>query len=378
MQDAREQRVTLAQVADRAGVSLKTASRALAGEQYVSRDTLSKVLAAASSLGYQRNAAASMLASGQLAESIGLIGGDFTNPFYSVLAQSMENEIRRQGMHLTVATSGESGERERRIVDDLTSRQAKALVVVSAMSDHAHYARVQARGVPVVFVDRPPVDLDADSVVFDNRMGGRLAARHLLDTGHTRIAFVGDYAWLPTYRERLEGMAAVLDGGPSSSWRDLLRDDAHDVASSRARTRELLALPNPPTAIVAGNNRILLGVLEELSAMSMGDVPAVIGIDEPEWARVMGITTVAGDVEEVGRQAARLAISRLTDRTRPTEHVVLPMRLTPRRSTAGHDSNPGHLRTVSGRRGGGPFGGSARGPARRTVTSRRPGVRRPR
>ena len=346
MQDAREQRVTLAQVADRAGVSLKTASRALAGEQYVSRDTLSKVLAAASQLGYQRNAAASMLASGQLAESIGLIGGDFTNPFYSVLAQSMENEIRRQGMHLTVATSGESGERERRIVDDLTSRQAKALVVVSAMSDHAHYARVQARGVPVVFVDRPPVDLDADSVVFDNRMGGRLAARHFLDIGHTRIAFVGDYAWLPTHRERLEGMAAVLDGGPSSSWRDLLRDDAHDVASSRARTRELLALPNPPTAIVAGNNRILLGVLEELSAMSMGDVPAVIGIDEPEWARVMGITTVAGDVEEVGRQAARLAISRLTDRTRPTEHVVLPMRLTPRRSTAGHDSHPGHLRTV--------------------------------
>ncbi|MFE6967462.1 LacI family DNA-binding transcriptional regulator [Agromyces sp. NPDC057679] len=335
MQDAREhaQRVTLAQVADRAGVSLKTASRALGGEQYVSHETLTKVLAAANALGYRRNAAASLLASGHLAESIGLIAGDFTNPFYSALAQSVEEDIRRQGMHLSVATSWESAEQERRIIDDLASRQAKALVVVSAMSDHADYAQVQARGVPVVFVDRPAVGLDADSVVFDNRMGGRLAARHLLGLGHTRIAFVGDYAWLPTYRERLEGMAAVLDEA-ASSWRNLLRDDAHDVASSRALTRELVALREPPTAIVAGNNRILLGVLEELSTTSTDDAPAVIGIDEPEWARVMGITTVAGDVEAAGHHAARLALARLADRTRPVEHVVLPMRLTPRRSTA--------------------------------------------
>lgn len=346
MQDANGHapRVTLAQVADRAGVSLKTASRALGGEQYVSQDTLSKVLAAAAELGYRRNAAASLLASGHLAESIGLIAGDFTNPFYSAIALGVENDIRRQGMHLSVATSGESAEQERRIVDDLTSRQSKALIVVSAMSDHAYYAHVQARDVPVVFVDRPAVDLDADSVVLDNRTGGRLAAQHLLDTGHTRIAFVGDYAWLPTYRQRLEGVAAVLDGAGSGSWRDLLRDDAHDVASSRELTRELLALPEPPTAIVAGNNRILLGVLEELSAAKIDDAPAIIGIDEPEWANVMGITTVAGDVEELGRQAARLAVSRLADRTRPVEHVVLPMRLTPRRSTARHDSDSGPSR----------------------------------
>ncbi|MFF2387353.1 LacI family DNA-binding transcriptional regulator [Agromyces sp. NPDC058104] len=339
MQDAHElaPRVTLAQVADRAGVSLKTASRALGGEQYVSEETLAKVLAAATALGYRRNAAASLLASGHLAESIGLIGGDFTNPFYSALAQSVEDDIRSEGMHLSVATSWESAEQERRIVDDLASRQAKALVVVSAMADHAEYARVQARGVPVVFVDRPAVGLEADSVVFDNRMGGRLAAQHLLDTGHTRIAFVGDYAWLPTYRERLEGMAAVLDGA-SPTWRSLLRDDAHDVASSRALTRELLALDEPPTAIVAGNNRILLGVLEELSEQGSDDAPAVIGIDEPEWARVMGVTTVAGDVEAVGHHAARLALARLADRTRPVEHVVLPMRLTARRSTARGDS----------------------------------------
>lgn len=98
-------RPTLAQVAARAGVSLKTASRALGGESYVSEKILASVLAAASELDYQRNAAASLLASGRLADSMGLITGDFTNPFYSALAQAIEDEIRPHGMHLSVANS---------------------------------------------------------------------------------------------------------------------------------------------------------------------------------------------------------------------------------------------------------------------------------
>ncbi|WP_447911493.1 LacI family DNA-binding transcriptional regulator [Microbacterium phyllosphaerae] len=325
-------RPTLAQVAARAGVSLKTASRALGGESYVSEKTLASVLAAASELDYQRNAAASLLASGRLADSIGLITGDFTNPFYSALAHAIEDEIRTHGMHLSVANSRESAEQEQRVAHDLADRQTKAVITVSAMPDHSEYSQLQSRGIPVVFVDRPAENLAADSVVFDNREGGRLAARHLIEAGHRRIAFIGDYAWLPTYRQRLAGMGDVLDG-EGAQWRDLLRTDAHDVPSSRECTRELLALDDPPTAVVAGNNRILLGVMEEVAAGDGAHRPAVIGFDEPEWARVLGVSVVTGDVEALGRQAARLAVARLSDRSRPVENVVLPMRLIERRST---------------------------------------------
>ncbi|CAH0233809.1 Catabolite control protein A [Microbacterium oxydans] len=331
--DGATPRPTLAQVAARAGVSLKTASRALGGESYVSERTLASVLAAAAELDYQRNAAASLLASGRLADSIGLITGDFTNPFYSALAQAVEDEIRPRGMHLSVANSRESGEQEQRVASDLADRQTTAVITVSAMTDHSGYAQLQSRGIPVVFVDRPAEQLDADSVVFDNREGGRLAAQHLIDAGHHRIAFIGDYAWLPTYRARLAGMGDVLDEH-DGDWRELLRTDAHDVASSRACMRELLALDDPPTAIVAGNNRILLGVMEEI-ADDAASAPAVIGFDEPEWAQVLGISVVTGDVEALGRQAARLAVARLGDRTRPYESVVIPMRLIARRSTSG-------------------------------------------
>lgn len=328
-------RPTLAQVAARAGVSLKTASRALGGESYVSAKTLASVLAAAAELDYQRNAAASLLASGRLAESIGLITGDFTNPFYSALAQAIEDEIRPRGMHLSVANSRESAEQEQRVAHDLADRQTKAVITVSAMTDHSEYAQLQARGIPVVFVDRPAENLEADSVVFDNREGGRLAARHLIDTGHHRIAFIGDYAWLPTYRQRLAGMGDVLDDlprGEGADWRELLRTDAHDVPSSRECMRGLLALDTPPTAVVAGNNRILLGVMEEIADHPEAS-PAVIGFDEPEWAQVLGISVVTGDVEALGRQAARLAVARLSDRTRAYESVVIPMQLIARRST---------------------------------------------
>lgn len=322
-------RPTLAQVAARAGVSLKTASRALGGESYVSEKTLASVLTAAAELDYQRNAAASLLASGRLADSIGLITGDVTNPFYSALAQAVEDEIRPRGMHLSVANSRESAEQEQRIARDLADRQTTAVITVSAMTDHSGYAQLQARGIPVVFVDRPAENLAADSAVFDNHEGGRLAAGHLVDAGHRRIAFIGDYAWLPTYRQRLAGMGDVLDD-VDPAWRDLLRTDAHDVASSRACMRDLLALDAPPTAVVAGNNRILLGVMEEIAGRA--DAPAVIGFDDPEWARVLGVSVVAGDVEALGRQAARLAVSRLGDRTRPVETVTVPMRLIARSS----------------------------------------------
>jgi len=322
----RAARPTLAQVAARAGVSLKTASRALGGESYVSEKTRAAVLDAARELDYQRNSAASLLASGRVAESIGLITGDFTNPFYSALAQAIEDEIRGGGMHLSVTNSRESAEQELRIARDLADRQIKAVITVSAMTDHGEYAALQARGIPVVFVDRPPEHIEADSAVFDNRAGGRLAARHLVERGHRRIAVVGDYAWLPTYRQRLAGMGGVLDEA-AAGWRELLRTDAHDAASSRALVRELLALEHPPSAIVAGNNRILLGVMDALASLPAADRPAVVGFDDPDWAKVLGITVVAGDIETLGRQAARLAVARLGDRGRPVEHVVIPMDL---------------------------------------------------
>lgn len=333
---------TLARVAAHAGVSPKTASRALRGEPHVSATTLAEVVAAAANLGYQRNVAASLLASGRLPDSIGLITGDFTNPFNAALANAIENEISNCGARLALVNSRESAVQERRAAHDLADRRMKAVIVASVMSDHSEYAQLQARGVPVVFAGRPAENLAADSVAFDNREGGRLAGRHLVETGHRRIAYIGDPRYFWIYRQHVAGMADVIHD--TTSGRHLLQTQAYDSESSSLCARALLALAEPPTAVVAGNSRILLGLMDEI--LGRVSMPAVVSFDDPEWAQFLGVSVVSGAVDELGRHAARLAIARLTDRRRSIENVVLPMRFTARQSAASR-REPRRARTAA-------------------------------
>lgn len=109
--------------------------------------------------------------------------------------------------------------------------------------------------------------------------------------------------------------------------------DAHDATSARKVAAELLDGPHPPTALVAGNNRSALGLLQELSSRHPRcGGPALVGFDDVEWAEVVGLTVIAHDPVEMGRRAARLAIDRLGAREREAETVVLPVSLVVRGS----------------------------------------------
>lgn len=324
-------RATLSQVAQRAQVSLKTASRALGGEKYVSDETRERVFAAASELGYQRNAAASLLASGRFADDVSFIAGELSNPFYAMIATGLENALWERTMHLSVASSHESRDHEWHLAQSLADVHTKALVVASALPEHSRYAELQNRGIPVVFVDRPAVGLQADSVVLDNVAGGRTAATHLLDHGHRDIAFIGDHDWLPTHRDRIAGMGQVLEDQGLTDWKRLVRTGTSTATAAKERAHELMELPHPPTAIIAGNNRITLGISEALADRDDAR-PAVVGFDDFEWASVLGITVIANDASVMGTEAARLALARLGSRPRATETVVLPMQLIARGS----------------------------------------------
>lgn len=332
-------RATLAEVARSADVSLKTASRALNGEPYVTEQTRQRVLDAAARLGYERNAAAALLASGQRSDTLGLITGDLSNPFYSILAVGIEESLRGNGMRLSVASSGESPDREWALVSEFAAARVRAIIVASSLRDHAAYADVLARGIPVVFVDRQPVGVDADAVVFDDVAGGRIAARHLLDIGHRRIAFLGDYDWLPTSRRRLAGIAAELqaaspvhDGATAAAFASTVRMGLHSPAEAEVCVAELLEQPDPATAVIAGNNRITLGAAAHMRRMAPELRPALLGFDDFEWADVIGVSVIAGDAAKMGEIAASRALARMGDREARADRTVLGMRLIARGS----------------------------------------------
>src|SRR5215468_1368451 len=179
-------RPTMVDVAKHAGVSLKTVSRVVNNEPVVGRELVDRVLAAISELGFRRNDIARNLRSPRVNATVGLLIEEIANPFYATIA-SVTAEVAAAHDSLLITTSSEEDpEREQAMLLDLTSRRVDGLLVVPAGQDHAFLRREIDMGTPVVFLDRPPGNLLADTVLLDNQGGSRAGIRRLLAAGHRR------------------------------------------------------------------------------------------------------------------------------------------------------------------------------------------------
>lgn len=330
----RTQRPTLKDVAREAGVSIKTVSRALYDEPRISPQTRSRVLEVVAALGFRPNTLARHMRAGGRDRAVALVIPDMANPFFGSVAAGVETAIRDHGLTLIVGSSNEDPELERSLITTFLDRQAAALLVVpTAASDHAYLRRERQRGLPIVFIDRPPVRLTADCVVSANQDGAREAVAQLIAAGHRRIAFIGDTpTTLYTRQERFRGYKAAHDAAG-------LRPDpalvvnAHLQVDSAAITAQLLARPDPPTAIFAANNLVCMGVVTALSRARRWDL-AVIGFDDFTLADAFdpAITVVAQDTARLGTTAADLSLARLRGDRRRAQTIMLPTTLVRRGS----------------------------------------------
>jgi len=323
------QRPTLKDVAREAGVSIKTVSRALNDEPRISPETRRRVLEIVAALGFRPNVLARHMRAGGRDRAVALVIPDLGNPFFGLVAAGVESVLRHHGLTLLVGSSDEEPERERLLVTTFLDRQVAALLIVPcAAAAHGYLRAERQRGLPVVFVDRPPVRLTADCVVSANFDGTRDAVAQLVAGGHRRIAFVGDKpVTLYTRQERFRGYRAALDEAGIRPDPALVAH-AHLDVDSAAITRELLARPDPPTAIFAANNLVCMGVVTALSRAHRRDV-AVIGFDDFILADAFepAITVVAQAAAALGSTAADLAMTRMQgDRTR-ARTVTLPTTL---------------------------------------------------
>ncbi|MGV9340164.1 LacI family DNA-binding transcriptional regulator [Streptomyces sp. NPDC003688] len=331
---AANRRPTLADVAREVGVSAKTVSRVLNEDGPASAGTRERVLAAVARLGFQPNLMARNIRVGGPDTTIGLVVPDLGNPFFGAVAGSIEDSVRERGLTLLMGSSADDAGRERALTDKFLARRVSILMVVPSVgADHAHLKSHRSAGLPVVFVDRPGAGLATDSVVSSNRAGARSGVAHLIAHGHRRIGFVGDLPTkLYTRRERLAGYREALrDAGLPDD--RLLVASAHDQGGAGEATARLLALPDPPTALFAGNNIVAVGVVARLARDRRKDV-AVVAFDDIALADALepALTVVAQNPEEIGRTAAVTALSRLDgDRSR-VRTVTVPTRLIARGS----------------------------------------------
>ena len=333
--------VTRDDVARRAGVSVATVSYVLnAGPKPVSADKRRRVLEAVTQLGYRPNAIARSLRA-RRTNILGLIVPDSANPYFARLSRSIEDAAAERGYQVVVSNAAEDPEREAAQIEALLRLQVDGLLWVPADLSASHAGAPE--GVPTVQVDRalPPSEAEpaGDVIESDNALGGRLAAEHLLELGHRRIAFLSGPAEHLHTIERLRGAReAVSEAGVELE----VRHGDFGYRSGYEAGRAWFSLPpaERPTAVICANDAMALGAL--CAAAEAGvRVPAdlsVTGYDDIPQARytVPPLTTVAQPLDEMAREAIDRLLVRVGPKAERPEPVrrVYPVKLVVRNSTA--------------------------------------------
>jgi LacI family transcriptional regulator len=322
-------------VAALAGVSLKTVSRVINTEPAVSADRRSRVLAAIDRLDYRHNLTASSLRrSDGKSSTIGVLLEDVANPFSSALHREIEDVALKRGVLVLAGSSDENEAREHELIAAFTSRRVDGLIIVPTSHDHSYLLSERRAGTPMVFVDRPPAFLDADSVLTDNQAGARKGVAHLIAHGHRRIGYLGDLPTITTAVDRHRGYAEELAANGIEVDPELVRLGVQGIEKAEAATLELLSRPRPPTALFTSQNLLTMGACRALRRLDLHRRVALVGFDDVLLADLLepGITVMAQDPATMGRRAAELLFRRLDGDAAPSVHLVVPTQLVARGS----------------------------------------------
>lgn len=322
-------------VATLAGVSLKTVSRVVNDERGVSVEVREKVRAAVGALDYRPNHAASTLRrAGSRTGLVAALLQDLSNSFSGALLRAVEDVAREHRTGVLTASIDEEVDRERRLVRDLLGRQVDGLVLMPTGRDHGYLATELRAGPPVVFVDRAPSGIEADSVTVDNVLGARRGTAHLLDRGHRRVAGLFHLPSVTTAQDRVTGFAAAhAERGLQTDPRLVVSG----IPSSREAARtvlEMLDLEDPPTAIFAGRNTLSTGAMRGLADAGAQHRVALVGFDDYPLADLVDppLTVVRQNVPKIGRAVGDLLFARIAGDTSPVRHLVVEPSLVERGS----------------------------------------------
>lgn len=320
---------TMAEVAERAGVSITTVSHVVNKTRNVAPATQELVLRAMASTGYRHNLAARALAT-QSTDTIGLAMSIVTNPYFADLVRGIERQLRSAGFTLVIADTNDDSEVQRDVLEHLMGRRVSGLIVSPLEGDPALDEMLRSlveEDFPLLMVDRRS-NLPCDQVYSESTESVAALTAHLAEHGHTRIAYVTGSLTSMSARDRLAGhQQAVRDLGLDDD-PALVIDGQSDEARAEEQMTRHLDGGHRATAIVVGNNQMTLGTLRALQSRQLRipqDV-AVVCYDDFEWADLFSprLTAVAQDAAVLAARAVDLLLARIADPLRDTERVVVP------------------------------------------------------
>jgi LacI family transcriptional regulator len=321
---------TIKQVAQHAGVSAATVSRALSGSAGVREPLRSRILDAARSLSYSPNRAARNLRV-RSSRAVGVLIPDIENPFFTSAVCGIEDVLGKTEYSLLLANYNEDPDQEARRLELFRAEGVCGLIFAASRTPSALYAELSKAGMALVAVSRDLPRLRIDQVTVANRDGAHAATSHLIRFGYKRIAIINGPLVFTTARDRQAGYEDALRDSGISLDGDLVINCAFKQSAGYSAMRQLLELPDRPTAIFAGSNLLTLGALQAIHERHLA-IPkdiAIVGFDEMPWATSLRppLTTIAQPAFEVGRTAAELLLARVREPALPRRQVVLETQL---------------------------------------------------
>jgi DNA-binding LacI/PurR family transcriptional regulator len=333
MADKSPTKLTLADIAERAGVSRSLASLALRGEPGVQHEKRARILKIAAELNYTPNPAARNLAS-SLSRTVGIVVADILNPYLAVLAKTIDGAARAKGFDVVLSVEGTPDEAAERAIGNLIAQRVAGLILVGAPDDIKIVEKI-ARRIPVVYVGRHLEAEAIDSVCNDDQLGASLLVRHLVERGHKLIAHI-DGGRGAGARRRREGFQVAMH---AHGLEPQIIPGRYTLDGGSKGAKDALAKHPQPTAIFAANDLAAIGVLNFVlgAGLKVPEDIAVVGYDDMPFAasETLSLTTMHQPIDRMATQCIDCLIARIQDPDGPGTQVMLSPHLVARRSTLG-------------------------------------------
>jgi len=345
---------TMVEVARQAGVSTTTVSHVLNGTRHVNEKTVARVRAAIERTGYRPHSIARALA-GARTQSIGLAINGISNAYFMDLVGAIEAEAAGRGHTLLLADTHDEPQKEMQMVQELVLRRVDGLLLAPSADAEANALRyLAAQSVPVVLLDRfLPVAID--QIGTENVEATAQLIDHLAALGHRRIGLVAGLEGLSTTDERITGYRTGLERNELPVDHALVAFGSSQHEPARAADHSLLDGAVPPTALVAANNAMTIGVLHALRdrGLSVPQDIALVAFDDFEWSDLFEprLTAISQPTTAMGTQAVQMLLARLDEPNRPPQSIRLEPRFVHRDSCGCSEGEPAPARRPTRRPG---------------------------
>jgi len=322
--------ITLKMVAEKAEVSVNTASRAINNKSDINEETKKRILKVAQELGYVQNATAVALRT-KKTRTLGVVIADNRNPFYAEVLNGMEMAAKEKNYHIILVNTQRDYKKEEEAINLLLAKRVDGLLITPVQDRDDDIKNLIDANIPFVVVGRDFENIEVDAVYNDEVKGGFLATEYLIKKGHKRIALIDGFLYKSPAKGRLEGYKRALNKYKIPSDDSLISVGDINIEDGYERTKQMLEKNLDFTAIFVYNDMMAFGAMQAIKEKSLG-IPEDIGLvsyDDIPFSSLISppLTTIRLKKQDLGVESLKLLLSRINGIRKKVKKVMLDVEL---------------------------------------------------